>query len=762
MRCFHHFLYLLLLLTFPSTSPAPIINLLSRWYDGTVQNYLQQLSNWYQHCHIQTVLYELDAPISNIENPHVLTLAVPPVVHPTRFKRQGDGGRSLPSFRHMTAFCQATFQLLLTLEELPHESNTRYRIQAREGKLAGYRFEQRHSILLIHAENKVQEDIKLRDRTIQYGFGRSVYFVLEYGTHHKSELRASLSCYACRKPQHSIGNCPSIEACLRVLEHTHREMMDGGVNIKWVMPKIGTDGQNSCQKQCYFCLRPVQTPSSNQVCTPVLKDAMVNYVAGPLNVTHPSYSEALGLKPWVSWSDDTNLAEKEALRFNFPLHFYPMLNPNNSKNSLKFITSDGVHFAIPSLHVYIQPLDLACWFGAAGLLLTLIMLMTLAVKVEEAGDWNLKANLTWNSFWAISALLDQIECPYSTKVGRSGWLFVPNALFCISVGLVFVLNNGYRAMLNVNTVAGNELIASWERLNQLEDFTALYVPIGHCAWQRFQHLSQPGEHLKAITWAGASPCTADCKRAVDEAFCIFKDKYWNLIVSEPSDPCAGILRRIHKSELGRRLEDCKDEAVHSLVKQNRMLKYFPEAELSSYVRHQMLKPKTAMLVTAEAMPDVWNEFKKAMAQDRSLKFSHNFFTEDNSWVVNRGSRLVVACGIPRAQNVVAQRVHNLLASGTWDFWISLDKWTKEISRERNKLRPRTVPQFQPLTLSHDSMFMLALITGSLIAASMLCFLADVATFRMLKLSFSFASLEIMCRTVVAVSFSRQTVVSRLN
>ena len=310
-----------------------------------------------------------------------------------------------------------------------------------------------------------------------------------------------------------------------------------------------------------------------------------------------------------------------------------------------------------------------------------MILMTLAVKGSNANAI-FKATFYWNTFWIYSALLDQVDGPPSSRIRRTGWALVCKGLFLLALGIAFVLNNNYRAVLNVNAVAGNELLSSFARLSQLENFTWLYIPMGECAWNRNKKLLLSGEHIKAMK-SGSYPCSfrlgsLGCKRPVGGTSCLLRSKYYTLLTMTTS-PCRVVLQKLNKSdaELGRTLEDCKDESVHSMLKYNRKLKFFPEAQLSSYVRHEMLEPKTAMLITGEALPDVWNEFEKAMAHDRSLKFSHNYFTDDNYWMLNRGSRLVVACGLPKDQNIFSHRVHNLLTSGTWDFWVSLDSWKKE-------------------------------------------------------------------------------------
>ena len=97
-----------------------MITQLPSWNDGAVEKYLQQLSNYYQHCHIHAILYDDEASMSNMENPHVLTQPVPFEVNPDPFKSRV-GGWAIPSFKHMIGRCQATFEMLLKTEALPDE-----------------------------------------------------------------------------------------------------------------------------------------------------------------------------------------------------------------------------------------------------------------------------------------------------------------------------------------------------------------------------------------------------------------------------------------------------------------------------------------------------------------------------------------------------------------------------------------------------------------------------------------------------------------
>ena len=46
----------LLWLIFPAIYPAPVVRVWHSWDHGAVEKYLQQLSNYYRHCHINQLI----------------------------------------------------------------------------------------------------------------------------------------------------------------------------------------------------------------------------------------------------------------------------------------------------------------------------------------------------------------------------------------------------------------------------------------------------------------------------------------------------------------------------------------------------------------------------------------------------------------------------------------------------------------------------------------------------------------------------------
>ena len=170
--------------------------------------------------------------------------------------------------------------------------------------------------------------------------------------------------------------------------------------------------------------------------------------------------------------------------------------------------------------------------------------------------------------------------------------------------------------------------------------------------------------------------------------------------------------------------NCQKERINTLRRLNGRLKYMPVDHLASYARNQLLQPKTALITTEAMLGVVWNEFEKAMGEEPGLKFSHNLFSPEDTTIARRDSRLQVAAGMKHEYiRVVTDRVENLLSTGIWDFWIDFGSW-----REKSwKIDPYYVPDFVPLTLQHDGVYLLFVLTGILLALATITFAAALIT-----------------------------------
>ena len=335
----------------------------------------------------------------------------------------------------------------------------------------------------------------------------------------------------------------------------------------------------------------------------------------------------------------------------------------------------------------------------------------------------------WGWFWVFSVSLDQVEFPVVRKA-TGGFRALISSLLVACFVLAFALNNIYKAVLNVNYVTGNELLCPWSRLDQLMNFSALYIPAGACLWKKMEskHKSDCDISKEQCATAMCVSCMDKefqeaCKEPIDETLCIFNDEIFaahkRIEMKTRRHGCRGKIRDIFGLE---RPDDsgCFDPALILLRKYNRLFERFPQSELPMYIKSKLNQPRTALLVTEKTFPGIWQLFEQAMAEDRSLKFSHNYLSgTDSSVFLKKQERLLVASGMSEPYTrLVTDRLHNLLSSGTWEHWKSLSiRRNNESKFELAGLAP-----FTPISMDHDSIYVLLLITVILTGVSTVTFL----------------------------------------
>ena len=166
---------------------------------------------------------------------------------------------------------------------------------------------------------------------------------------------------------------------------------------------------------------------------------------------------------------------------------------------------------------------------------------------------------------------------------------------------------------------------------------------------------------------------------------------------------------------------CRNKRTRLLYRLNQKFRYFPDDQLPAYIQNELSKPQTAFVTTESFMPTVWPEFERAMRGNKSLRFSHNYFSPQDTTVKKREARIIVASGMPyKYTRVVTDRAHHLQSSGIWKFLLSMiyDHW----GRENPRLEQVIIPDFVPLTLHHDGVYLLLQMTGYLLGVSVVAFL----------------------------------------
>ena len=604
----------------------------------------------------------------------------------------------------------------------------------------GYRMKQKYSITLAIREKFQVERRSLLDMNT---VGGHIHWVLFYklNTEQPIATEATLVCDHCLNPEYHV-TCNATMDCVHQLAQVYEDTADNGRNLKWViLPKdnlaeitaAGNGKYNPSLDNCVFPqLRMLQRFCANVT----TKNVVLNYLVGSLNnsvlrVPQRRYI-MMHRTPEIAWSEDDDRLEDVAVMTGpFPIQIFPMVTQNMPKTKLRFVTADGVYQSVPSLALYTQPLDIATWLWAFALLMLIIILVVTVSKTNEGGAISCSLTLKWSTYWIYGALIEQVnDCILPPTTHTSGRKVSVKTLQLVVLFLAFMLNNLYRAVLSFNYLAGNELITSWHRVDQLQNFSSLYVPLSACVWKAAEYNVRHGMQVKilpdsVLMTACSHYYAVHCAGPLDHAPCLLQEERTQIRVAALADQsCRRLKQMLHRNatELGKSLTNCHNRRTRTFWSLNQRLKYFPAEQLGSYVRNELRKEKTALLSTEEMLPLLWKEFEKAMRENRGLKFSHNYFSpEDDPTITRKGARVIVGSGMKSEHTkLVTDRVHSLLLSGIWDFWVSIDR-VRQARDKRVVLERVVVPDFAPLTLQHDGIYLLFVLTGALLCVSVFSF-----------------------------------------
>ena len=398
---------------------------------------LQQLTLAYEQCHMHIVLFNGKVDLHGIRSPYAVSRIQVnyPIFETTRV-----GVLAVPQMRHMIDPCQATFQVLpskiqfdqLVKDDRFYAFETRGRMmRPDEGALAWYILKQRYSFLVVNYEASGQ----LSDKTSFAEMGGNHFVVLKYQVRKGREMEAYTTlesvttvCEHCLR-HNRTKICSDVSECLRLVGQAHQEMEDDGRNVNWIVQRSaklhGTGRRNPGH---YYCIRLKQAQYGR--CTQSLEAAFLNYITGSLNESVTGIPESGQSRPIISWSEDSLVLEDFGSIHLLPLNFYPMVHPNESVTSLKFITADGVNRRVPYYAVCTAPLDLGTWVGALGLFFILLSLVTATTKSDkpEVPAGNI---MRWGLFWVYSVLLDQVEFP-RVRRARVGFRALISSLLVVT------------------------------------------------------------------------------------------------------------------------------------------------------------------------------------------------------------------------------------------------------------------------------------------------------------------------------------------
>ena len=719
-------------LAFPETDPA-------------IAQDLQKLSLKYAHCHISTVLLETQVSVNLMTSPHALT-----VIGGRRLENRSTktiplskhGTFPIPSLTKIKNPCQAQILVVLSRPTWPLSAKAFSRglyleIELIEGAMMRFRLKEKHTVLLITRESFDGNKEVTFDPMTYYHAGGNILWILLYSNTsigHLAVQSGHLTCYPCVTTELDLS-CSGLENCFLTMEHAYRAITEGGRSVKWsFLPQREphfTGTYEEWQEACLF-------NREGQSCSEVRpKNVVMSYMLRSLNQSVLGVPLggplAFRLAPVISWSEDNTRVEEAVQIRLLPIQTFPVYNPNRTKYSLKFITSDGIYQKVPSLYMYIQPLHRTIWLSAG---ITFVFALAVIVTVSKsAGVRSRMTALKWSMCWIYGAMLEQVDDPVlptppaETTAGKRK-MDVKWVLISV-LWLLCLLNNVYRAVLNVNYLTGSDLRTRWQRVEQLstQNFRHIYIVLDEVAWLGKDKVFQ-GPDVTVIPYRRLSlTCDTDSRfyyiPPVSEAACFLQEEInmWQRTKGLDVWNCHQLQSRLEQNatQLGSYLKACKHKKTILFWRLNQKFRYFSEEELHAFIRSNLTRPKTAFLLTEKFMPHVWPEFETAMRENKSLRFSHNYFSPEDTAVEKQQARIIISSGMPyNYTKVVTDRAHQLLSAGIWKFLISLayTPWTRGLPR----LEPVTVPDFVPLSLRHDGVYLLFHITGSMFGICILTFL----------------------------------------
>ncbi|CAG7828837.1 unnamed protein product [Allacma fusca] len=316
-----------------------------------------------------------------------------------------------------------------------------------------------------------------------------------------------------------------------------------------------------------------------------------------------------------------------------------------------FVTADGVFKEEKSMSLLFGPLDSSVWYCTLGLSVLAIILMTGLLWKFEYLSLSFK-DAAGSSAWSVLSMF--LEKPHSLfKKGNSDTLK-------ITVGLVFmaavVISNAYKGMVKSNFVVKNPYQTKWEELQDLINFNFFSVmdDDNYCntvvsdqilSMRYLFEISDPNDTTIIAT---RHKPFLDCilGRTQGSLKCSLLRQAW-VALSQKRDP------------LSREFVDAFFNN-HSL---------FCLRTLSKAIRAELIKAKTAFVMTSNQFTFYWNYFQKEMDQNPKYAFAHNKNVKDMFLRIPQA--FVLSMGWNSMYQRVPKRALNLLSSGIYWFW---EKW----------------------------------------------------------------------------------------
>ena len=319
------------------------------------------------------------------------------------------------------------------------------------------------------------------------------------------------------------------------------------------------------------------------------------------------YFEVQHVLPRMQWSFVASFSER--LHPNgivCPLQLLPFSTVNQSRTSIKLITADEVRAKRILIDLYLTPFDMLSWLGTSVLLIggTSLVVTLLTNGRGYKSPWSM---LKLGVFWLYSTLVEQPEDGnFSGSTTTSG---APRGILLTALFVCCVVNNVYRAFLNVGFTTGNEYGTKWEQVKQVQETVSdfiLYMVANGCAWDDTEVGQEWGyDRSRADLTHFVCACTPGCLDQANDALCVFRReldlvdylaekhedcKFWPQEFLEGNKNSAEILQR------------CPMSRIRFFWKMNINLRFFSLDDLRSVIREELTKARTALVTTKDFLP----------------------------------------------------------------------------------------------------------------------------------------------------------------
>ena len=350
------------------------------------------------------------------------------------------------------------------------------------------------------------------------------------------------------------------------------------------------------------------------------------------------------------------------------------------QTSLREISSHGVFPFGSRITMLLEPLDRFLW--ASLLCLILIapgIFASVLVCRHECTVSETFESFVHPVFWIVGSWLDQVEMPKFDTVsvavraeeGKNTVKLFRMLLFT-TLPTAFVLNNAYRAFLQVGYISGVEYDTTWKTLSDVQNLT-LYAPVES---SKLSHLCFHKDEscTNAVIIGGTQFykerstqfCTPALRTIADGAYCRISTEFSNWVGLPTSCVKLMIFRKFGNFQ---DYDNCTVARSRLIFHVKRHWTLFPPEMMDKIVETKLTSPGAAMLTTKEYFPLIWPKFERAMKKNKSLVFKHNFDLMEDGSMPSFQDGIVMVSGLNRSYTaLVAQRENALSGSGTWGFW----------------------------------------------------------------------------------------------